>query len=926
MLHQSSTRACKCASTSTALVACAHVHALLRGSRSPSRSTFATRAGAGPGPSTPHPVAESGGDPTSPAYHHAALTYTAPLWYREQWQQARSGETWHNWFSHSRVPLALDPKNTRAPPPSPPPQRASSHSSSGMAKSRDTHSIDESARESIARYLASRTLSSTEHSTRAIDELPHDDPAQILAPAKRLGMSVVANYLLLDLAASNAASPELDQSPSWPQWLDPREALQNVIDYGAPPKELAIALPHLADEAERIQDSWKVFNQRYELDRHPTLALNFLYFVARPNSSDLPLAFALEVLQDLLSARIVPEQLVAPPPNLPENLPEANSIKLRIVLLRTVAAAAAEYANHDLAVQALESLDTLHHMDEIDIGLLQAHLSTQVAHVRHQRLELFRPLSNTTMERLHALFVSLLKRWGPSLSVATTDLLDAFSIELIEYNRYDLLAELYSQFSRLGWAPTLSSDITLDFAHFLGGDGRVRQYRFPSNPTRKATLATRYIYVDLWYRFTATVETRAVEQGFANDWTREAKDRWIRHLCQGRIVDPAQARNIYELWTVGSHPRRVVEPPSSPFVISTTTALALANRLLQQSSRRSPPAEHNRTRAFVQKLASDCVQHRTSFSTGKLEHFDLTALARLYLLLDDWDSVAQVYRLLLADRVFPDQRDIEVWVELAARRFWTLEEGTSSESQAVLEKILDFVAEKRLSIDVHSIQSVARAIMSELESSPEVRRVRHFTPAKFLEWANKIVLLPPGGYEFLRKRLLYSIQSNSVTPNRQGSALTAGRFDDIFPFRVVHALFKAYSQGRIGEALWIYRETVLEGGLRQDLVLRQTLKVFSSWLRKEPPEWRERWLQEVVLTLHETLDAGIDLVEEEKTMLVVITTLRRNWDSATPEERSDRFELAQSYVERYRAKVGDVGPEVEKAMRELRGNLKSLEA
>ncbi|SCV74736.1 BQ2448_7765 [Microbotryum intermedium] len=923
MLHRPSTRACKCASTSTALVACAHVHAVVRGLRSPPRSPFATEAG---GASIRHPIAgtSSGALPssgtTSPAYHHAALIYTAPLWHQEQWHHARSGKAWHNWFSHSRVPLALDPQTPRPQPP--PPHRASPRPSFRTIKpAPGTRSIDEGTRESIARYLASRTRPSTEHT---VDELSNDDQAWMLAPAKRLGMAVVANYLLLDLAATNALSRELEQTPSWPQWLDPREALQNLVDHGTPLKELAIAMPQLADNAERIQALWKAFRDKYELDQHPMLALKFLHFVARPNPNDAPLAFALEVLQDLVRTSIVSEQLVSPPPAVPETVPDANSIALRIVLLRTVVAAAREHADDDLAVQALQSLDSLNHVGEIDIGLLQIHLSKQLEWARYQRLELYRPLSNTTMERLHSLFVSLLKRWDPSLSAATKGMLDAFAIELIEYNRLDLLAELYSQFSRSGWAPTLSSDVTLNFAHFLGGDGRTRQYRFPSNPTRKEASTTRYIYVDLWNRFTATVEERAIEEGFGNDWTREAKDRWLRHLCHGRIVNPAQARNMYDLWTVGSHLRGVVAAPSPPLVVSTATALALANRLLQQSSR-SSSVDHKNTRAFVQRLASDCVRYRTSSSNGKLEHYDLTALARLYLLVDDWDSVAQVYRHLLAHKVFPDQRDIEVWVELAARRFWTLEQGASSESQAVLDKILDFIAGRRLIVDTRILQSVARAVMSELKSSPDVPRVHHFTLAKFVDWANELLLLPPRDYAILRKILLYPDKSKPLSSARQVSPFAAGRFGDLFPSRVVHALSKAYSRGQIGEALLIYRETVLEGGLRFDLALRQTLQVFSSWLRKEPVEWRGVWLQEVVLMLQETLEAGIDIAEEEKTMMVVITTLRKNWDSAESQDRSNRFQLAQDYVQRYRTKVGDVGPEVEKAMREFLGNLQSLE-
>ncbi|GAA5923135.1 hypothetical protein JCM1841_000082 [Sporobolomyces salmonicolor] len=500
------------------------------------------------------------------------------------------------------------------------------------------------------------------------------------------------------------------------------------------PPDLASATPFAAHDEARLRLVWTAFLSEADLDNSIDdfrFALSFLHYLAAPSSPSrhltttptapyLPLA--LEVFETLVD--VLPEELVASEPTPPLSLPHDASLQL--VLLRTIANAALSEDLLALACRTLLSLDavrTLHPSlssssdADVDIDLLTSTLSSILADLSHERKSAYRPVSlpsaSSSPDSLLSLAHSLLCLFGKWIPQAYTDTdqpvlpapirvaLSSFAEEAAARYRWDAIADVWRVWSEKGWELEKSH---LKFARWLAGEAPYSTYALSpaedsagKRTSERPRRSVRAVQTDLFARFAEATHVQLRRRTIGSHWTSDDKFEWIELLCASKASTGATRSFARRICTFWSDQAPLGTP--SPFVPRGRAFLNLARTAL-------PP--YGTDPDFVRKLAASFIAsliHPSSpyaVKDGKIDHYDLTTLAQVYTMLGDHDSVAQVYRRLLAQKILPDQADVTTILTAAPKRH--------------AESALSFVkqaGEVGLRISYEVIEGVLRSVLED---------------------------------------------------------------------------------------------------------------------------------------------------------------------------------------------------------------------
>ncbi|GAA5896093.1 hypothetical protein JCM5296_006243 [Sporobolomyces johnsonii] len=495
------------------------------------------------------------------------------------------------------------------------------------------------------------------------------------------------------------------------------------------PSDLASKTPFAANDEARLQLVWTTFLSEADLDESIDdfrLALSFLHYLAAPNTPSRYLAttttptppylpLAIEVFSTLVD--VLPEVLVASEPTSTLSLPPDASLQL--VLLRTIANAALSEDLFALACRALVSLDTLRTLHpsitssndaEVDVDLLTRVLSSTLAELSRERQSAYRPTTLPSASRspdsLLSLAHSLLRisaKWIPQaytdtdqrvLSAPIRAAVSSFAEEAAARYRWDALADVWRVWSEKGWELEQSH---LKFVRWLAGEGPYSTYARSAEAARAGERSIRTVQTDLFARFAKATYVQLRRRTVGSGWTSDQKFEWIELLCASKASTQATrllARRICTFWS-----EQAPLGSSSPFVPRGKALLNLTRTAL-------PPYDNDPD--FVRKLATSFIASLISPSSpyaakdGKIEHYDLTTLAQVYTMLGDHDSVAQVYRRLLTQKILPDQADVATILTTAPKRH--------------AESALSFVkqaGEIGLKISYEVVEGVLRSVLEE---------------------------------------------------------------------------------------------------------------------------------------------------------------------------------------------------------------------
>ncbi|BGP35735.1 hypothetical protein JCM10296v2_007587 [Rhodotorula toruloides] len=477
-----------------------------------------------------------------------------------------------------------------------------------------------------------------------------------------------------------------------------------------------------------VQKAWDAFVAGTNFDDHPDhlrLATAFLHRLVAPTSSALSpssaeLAIALRVVDSLL--QVLPDDIVAPQPNNADGV-SAGTL-LQTVLLRTVVNIAMSEDYIDLAVLSLHSIDTLR----------AAHPSLASSHESAADLDNTRTLIRILLRRLHderhlgylptlrdeawspsssiqqaASLLRLLHRWTavnlsnfdkPVLTPATAELLSSFATEAGKLRRWDLVADAWQAWSPRGWK-LLRYHYPL--AQWLAGDAPFGSYEATN---RSYDGPARSVRLQLFSRFVAATDEQLKLGQVGRDWTNEERSRWVELLCGSRGA-MASTRSVARRVVLDWQKRYPLGTPS-PFLLRASALLSLVRTSL-------PPYGKNRNfaRTAIGHHFTCLANSRSPYAspTGQIEHFDLTTLAQAWTLVGDHDSVAQVYRRVLDQRVLPDTKDVEVIFEGAPLR----------SLEGALEQVLQ-AARMGLRLSYEVFEALLKSSLAELVARDHERR------------------------------------------------------------------------------------------------------------------------------------------------------------------------------------------------------------
>ncbi|BGP03846.1 hypothetical protein RTBOTA2_006585 [Rhodotorula toruloides] len=537
-----------------------------------------------------------------------------------------------------------------------------------------------------------------------------------------------------DAGGRAATKPEADFSNSV-------ELLKEFVATGAVPQH---GEPLVAGEAEAngsaiVQQAWDAFVACANFDEHPDhlrLAATFLHRLVAPtasaaSSSSAELAIALRVVDSLL--QVFPDDIVAPQPANADGV-SAETL-LQTVLLRTVVNIAMSEDYVDLAVLSLHSIDALRaahpslasspesaaDLDDTRtlarILLRRMHDERHLGYLPTLRDEAWSPSSS--IQQAASLF-RLLHRWTavnlsdldkPVLTPATIELLSSFATEAGKLRRWDLLSDTWQAWSLRGWK-LLRYHYPL--AQWLAGDAPFSSYEATN---RSYDGPARSVRLQLFSRFVAATDEQLKLGQVGRDWTNEERSRWVELLCGSRGAT-ASTRSVARRVVLDWQKRYPLGTPS-PFLLRASALLSLVRTSL-------PPYGKNRNfaRTAIGHHFTCLANSRSPYAspTGQIEHFDLTTLAQAWTLVGDHDSVAQVYRRVLDQRVLPDTKDVEVIFEGAPLR----------SLEGALEQVLQ-AARMGLRLSYEVFEALLKSSLAELVARDHERRKKD-PRAKHKRW------------------------------------------------------------------------------------------------------------------------------------------------------------------------------------------------
>ncbi|CDR49059.1 RHTO0S22e02256g1_1 [Rhodotorula toruloides] len=508
------------------------------------------------------------------------------------------------------------------------------------------------------------------------------------------------------------------------------ESLQEFVASGAVSQEGA---SEVTDDAESgaiavVQKAWDAFVAGANFDDHPDhlrLATAFVHRLVAPTTSapspsSAELAIALRVVDSLL--QVFPDDIVAPQPTTVEGV-SAETL-LQTVLLRTVVNIAMSEDYVDLAILSLHSIDALRaahppHTSSPESGadldntrtlirilLRRMHDERHLGYLPTLRDQAWSPSSS--IQQAASLF-RLLHRWTavnlsdfdkPVLTPATADLLSSFATEAGKRRRWDLLADTWQAWSPRGWT-LLRYHYPL--AQWLAGDAPFSSYEATN---RSYDGPARSVRLQLFSRFVAATDEQLKLGQVGRDWTNEERSRWVELLCGSRGAT-ASTRSVARRVVLEWQKRYPLGTPS-PFLLRASALLSLVRTSL-------PPYGKNRNfaRTAIGHHFTCLANSRSPYAspTGQIEHFDLTTLAQAWTLVGDHDSVAQVYRRVLDQRVLPDTKDVEVIFEGAPLR----------SLDGALEQVLQ-AARMGLRLSYEVFEALLKSSLAELVARDHERR------------------------------------------------------------------------------------------------------------------------------------------------------------------------------------------------------------
>ncbi|BGP27966.1 hypothetical protein JCM10295v2_006953 [Rhodotorula toruloides] len=552
------------------------------------------------------------------------------------------------------------------------------------------------------------------------DDLPVELPVDELKPIRRRRDNGTG---ATDAAGRAATTPEADFDRSV-------ELLKEFAATAAVPQqgELAPEDEKRPSAVETVQKACDVFVAGANFDEqsvHLRLATILLHrlvapTVSAPSSSSTELAIALRIVDSLL--QVFPDDIVAPEPTSAEAV-SAETL-LQTVLLRTVVNIALSEDYNDLAVLALHSIDTLRAANPslasspgsiadldnahtlVHVLLRRMHDERHLGYLPTIREEAWSPSSS--IQQVASLF-RLLHRWTavnlsdfdkPVLTPATVELLASFATEAGKRTRWDLLADTWQAWSLRGWK-LLRYHYPL--AQWLAGDAPFRSYEATD---RSYDGPARSVRSQLFGRFVAATDEQIKLGEVSWDWTNEERSMWVELLCGSRGATPVTrsiARRVVLDWQ-GRYPLGT----PSPFLLRASALLSLVRTSL-------PPYGNNRNfaRSAIGHHFTCLANSRSPYASpsGEIEHFDLTTLAQAWTLVGDHDSVAQVYRRVLDQRVLPDTKDVEVIFEGAPLR----------SLEGALEQVLQ-AARMGLRLSYEVFEALLKSSLAELVARDYERR------------------------------------------------------------------------------------------------------------------------------------------------------------------------------------------------------------
>lgn len=498
------------------------------------------------------------------------------------------------------------------------------------------------------------------------------------------------------------------------------------------------ALPH--DPASRLvaytageyadlvaaDQSWKAFSTIADFessDDDLRIALDFLLRLcgpvptSRPSTTPSPpripseqLSLALQVLRRLLD--VFPDDVVRPEPT-GSDLPQ--SVRLQVVLLRTVLEIALREDFSDLSIKALHALGTLRKTHAAlaalpesyqDAAVIDKVLQLGLVTMRDERQTLYTPTmrveawsSSAEVSQLAAL-VRLRYTWSRDdswdsselISRSSARLLSAYVDECAARHRWDLVAECWRLWCKKGWSIGRQA---VPLSRWLAGASAPETY----GPAGGA-LSTPVVHPELFWGL-ANETVAALQSGRnGSDWTAEDKNDWVDLLCASRAASRATrqcARRSVAQW-------QQVQPVGSPapFVLRGSTLLNLLRTAV-------PPYDKDFTypRQLLSAHVATLVNPTSPYASanGHIEHFDLTTLAQAFTLAGDHASVGQIYRRALEQKHLPDAKDVGVVLADVARRH----------PHGALEQVARAAA-SGLRVDLELLQAVLKAQLDQLRS------------------------------------------------------------------------------------------------------------------------------------------------------------------------------------------------------------------
>ncbi|GAA5908563.1 uncharacterized protein JCM6883_005587 [Sporobolomyces salmoneus] len=480
--------------------------------------------------------------------------------------------------------------------------------------------------------------------------------------------------------------------------------------------------PQSSFSIDQLSQTWDLFVESADLEdslHDYSLTLSFLHYLVSTQSSsssdsDVRLQLALKAFGDLV--QVLPEELIASQPSISPSDPTtlASDISLRYVILRTIVNSAISEDLWEISARSLLSLSRL----DLDLSQLPSleELIIQTSkgwmfELRNERISSYKPSklasSASSLDQLVSLFTLLPSHFDDDLSIESTrrkELLNELIEECAERYRWDLIAKLFQAEGKEGFE---LAKYHLKFARWLTGEAPYSTYPSSrSSPTSDSpSRSTRLVQPELFSLFARKThhQLRRTLHNLSDSWTLDEKFEWLDLLTSSKGATRetrSLARRIALYWTSRRYPLNLGVgggKGKGPFLLRSSTLLNLVRTSLPpysssptysataatpattaDTATATSPTEHF---ALLRKLINSSIQalvspHSpyssvtpSSSSSGPyINHFDLTALAQSYALLNDFSSFAQVYRKLVVEsRFLPDKKDVDLILSQAVR-------------------------------------------------------------------------------------------------------------------------------------------------------------------------------------------------------------------------------------------------------------------